>query len=205
MPTPHPIWLDYATAIGPLLAVLVAVGVALMQYYLQRQQFKQDLYEKRFGVYEGVQAYVIAMLQTAGKTDIPAYQQFRKSTDPAEFLFGSDVWEYVQQIGKIGLDFRAAEQRYEHYDRILHTPLVNPDEAFRRRYDEALAGHQRLMDETSEFMTKVTREHEGGFKAAFRPYLKLFPERCLFGRLKDAVDLWMQQRDSVMASRYTAN
>ena len=46
---------SYITAYAPLLAVFVAIGVALMQYYLQKQQLKQDLYDKRFRVFYAIQ------------------------------------------------------------------------------------------------------------------------------------------------------
>ena len=70
-------------AIAPAVAVLVAVGVALMQYYLQKQQQKQALFEKRFKVYEETLSYLVVMMNdeetmTDVRTDLLRYQQFRK-------------------------------------------------------------------------------------------------------------------------------
>ena len=50
-PTPQRDFLGYLQALGPLIAACVAVGVASMQYYLQRQQMKQQMFAKRFEVY----------------------------------------------------------------------------------------------------------------------------------------------------------
>ena len=60
-PTQHRGFLDYLQSLGPLIAASVAVGTALMQYYLQRQQMKQQLFDKRFTVYRTVEAYLMAV------------------------------------------------------------------------------------------------------------------------------------------------
>src|SRR4051794_6867081 len=50
----------YLQSLGPLIAASVAIGVALVQYGLQRQSQKQDLFDKRFTVFTTVEAYLTA-------------------------------------------------------------------------------------------------------------------------------------------------
>src|ERR1035441_8292175 len=47
-PTPHRDFLGYLQALGPLIAACVAVGVALMQWHIQKQNLKQQRFAKRF-------------------------------------------------------------------------------------------------------------------------------------------------------------
>jgi hypothetical protein len=97
-----PLWLDYARSIGPLLAVLVAVGVALMQFYLQRRQLEQSLFDKRFAVYSAVRRFLMECSQASLGIlkDDPAYRLFQRDTPPAKFLFGDDVSDLLAQVHK---------------------------------------------------------------------------------------------------------
>jgi hypothetical protein len=54
-------FLGYLQSLGPLIAASVAVGVAGVQYSLQRQSQKQDLFDKRFTVYTSVEAYLVSL------------------------------------------------------------------------------------------------------------------------------------------------
>jgi len=55
-------WVDFLEALGPLIAVVAVLAVGVMQVYLQRQQLKQDLFDKRYHVFEVFYAFGIAYL-----------------------------------------------------------------------------------------------------------------------------------------------
>src|SRR5271157_5328725 len=93
-PTLHRDFLGYLQSLGPLIAASVAVGVGLMQWYLQKQHLKQNLFEKRWKVYAGVHDYLMAVYMTQGMQDTP-YDQFCRDTAPGEFLFQPKVWDYI--------------------------------------------------------------------------------------------------------------
>jgi hypothetical protein len=76
-------WIDYLVAFAPLLAIGVAIGLATMQAYLQRQQLKQNLFDRRFTVYEETLTYLVTMLQLDGETDLEHYKAFGKPQTPA--------------------------------------------------------------------------------------------------------------------------
>ena len=107
--------LGYLQALGPLIAALVAVGVALMQRHLQKQQLKQNLFEKRWKVYTGVQDYLAAILREDGNDLLGPYPQFRRDTDPGELLFSRAVWEHINAVGEAGLGFRTARSKVKHH------------------------------------------------------------------------------------------
>ena len=53
---------SYISAYAPFVGVLVAIGVALMQFYLQREQAKQSLFDRRFTVYTAVERYLDSLV-----------------------------------------------------------------------------------------------------------------------------------------------
>jgi hypothetical protein len=70
-PPPPRDFLGYLQALGPLIAAFiaasVAVGVGVMQYYLQTKRAKQDLFDKRFEVYKGTLDFIVTLLKAHGK------------------------------------------------------------------------------------------------------------------------------------------
>jgi hypothetical protein len=85
-------FMDYLRTLGPFLGVLVAVGVGLMQYYLQRQKYQLDLFDKRFAAYHQVESYLCLAI---GMGSVPEFDSkvigdFVWEIKPAEFLFGSE-------------------------------------------------------------------------------------------------------------------
>jgi hypothetical protein len=95
--TPHPQrdWVDYAIALGPLLAVLVAIGVAGLQAYWQHQNYKQQLFDKRLCVYEATGMFLFRIRcfrnEYLVKDLVRDHRTFLHETASAKFLFGSEV------------------------------------------------------------------------------------------------------------------
>ena len=83
-PTPPKGFLEYLQGLGPLIAASVAVGVAWVQYSLQRQSQKQDLFEKRFKVYTTVEAYLPVVNTGDNESKERLYRGFSVSTRHAE-------------------------------------------------------------------------------------------------------------------------
>src|SRR5580698_4447533 len=75
-PTPQRDFLGYLQSLGPLIAASVAIGVASMQYYLQRQQMKQTLFDKRFEVYTTVEAYFAAVNTDNDESKAKLHERF---------------------------------------------------------------------------------------------------------------------------------
>lgn len=97
-PAPQRDFLGYLQGLGPLIAACVAVGVAMMQYAIQRHSQKQDLFEKRFQIYKAADDFVSDTMHRDCKPDRESYRRFQHATDPARFLFGADVLEALQWI-----------------------------------------------------------------------------------------------------------
>ena len=120
MPTPHVRdWIDYLQALAPSIAALIALGVGLTQWRLQRENLKQQLFEKRLKVFNSVELFIAKIVATNGDISIPDYQNFRRDTHVAEFLFGSQVLDHIKEIDSEGAGLRRANTLLKHYQGIV--------------------------------------------------------------------------------------
>jgi len=108
-PTPPRDFLGYLQSLGPLIAACVAVGVAGVQYSLQRQSQKQDLFEKRFKVYTSVEAYLTAVNVEDTESKENLYPGFAVAIRHAEYLFGPEVCAFIDAF--LALDFNRSGHR----------------------------------------------------------------------------------------------
>ena len=103
-PTPDRGFLGYLQSLGPLIAASVAVSVAGVQYRLQRQSQKQDLFDKRFTVYTTVEGYLTAVNTDDRESKEKRYGQFAVAARHAEFLFGPEVRAFIDAFLALDLD-----------------------------------------------------------------------------------------------------
>jgi hypothetical protein len=97
-------FLGYLQSLGPLIAASVAIGVALVQYGLQRQSQKQDLFDKRFTVFTTVEAYLTAVNTGDSESKEKLYGQFAVAARHADFLFGPEIRAFIDAFLALDLD-----------------------------------------------------------------------------------------------------
>jgi hypothetical protein len=189
------------TGLAPFVAALAALFVGLLQWRIQSRHLKHNLYEKRYAIYDAARTYLVEMMQKDGKTEISEYQRFRAATDPAEFLFPMTVFEHMQKIGKLGLDYRTAQQKFELYQRYVTPQLIPPDRDD-PRFQEAVEQYPVVAEEVNTHVRYVIAELEGRLKTVFVPHLKLEGDRPWFERFEAGLDSWMRGADERLAERY---
>ncbi len=59
-------WVDFLEALGPLIAVVAVLIVGFVQAYIQRQQLKQDLYDRRYAVYQSLVTFWKTFTEESG-------------------------------------------------------------------------------------------------------------------------------------------
>jgi hypothetical protein len=109
MPTQHPLWLDYLTAIGPLFGVVAVLLIGLVQAYLQRRQLHQDLFSKRFQIYSVIGAFISTAI--GSEFGFREVGKFHNDTSHAEFLFGDRVVRFLNEIEDAAQKLVVANQR----------------------------------------------------------------------------------------------
>jgi hypothetical protein len=122
---------------------------------LQEQQLRQDLYEKRLAVYQLIIRFLKEFGRDAEVTRNRA-NQFRRESAQAEFLFGPEVSELVEQI------YRKAYQWCDDKARLAEG--LPPEHPRRQQVAEDLSTVDRWLCEEAFDLAN----------AQFHPYLKLW-------------------------------
>jgi len=188
MPTYHTRdWIDILAAFAPVVAVFVAVGVGLMQLYLQRQQWKQNLYDKRYVVYDAVKEYMSAVWCAYGKQGIDDYWRFRQATDSTKFLFGPIVTAFVDHVHEIGentVNKMCAVERWQN----AYDGQPTPD-----NLSQLTTAKAALDSEISQL-----RDMLSNLDPLFGPYLQLHRELPWYARLQEYLDESVQKLDKTL-------
>jgi len=93
------------TAWLTLLLASVAVIIALMQWYVARQKFVLDLFDRRFKAYNDVLNAVRPILGS-GNADHNQIFELQLAAQNSKFLFGSDVNDYLEDTLKTVISLR---------------------------------------------------------------------------------------------------
>ena len=109
MDLPSRNWIQTLSAIAAPLAAFIAVYVAVWQGHLQSQQLKQNLFQKSKNVYLAVRNYLTDYAINA-KTGINNAIQFLRQTREAEWLFGSEIDSFVQEIYSKSIKLQSLEK-----------------------------------------------------------------------------------------------
>jgi hypothetical protein len=186
MPTPHTRdWIDYALAVAPFLAMLVAIGVALVQVHLQREKMRQDLYDKRFAVYWAIVEFDRALIGNDDATSYENVTTLHTLTAHTGFLFGTDVVDFVAQV----------------HHKLNH---IFDLELKQRRFIEDKEGEFVSMSKISSLKFELFSFIEVNCGLRFAPYLRLQHRDGWMLRLKATVDQWMDRTQAIMDLRYPA-
>ena len=135
------------------LTLLVGAGVvyvALQQFFLAREKFKLELFEKRFAIFAATRKLLSIILTEANLTLAQLFE-YRAAVAEAAFLFDSDITNYLDEIDKKALRFHFTN------DRIRQQPAVE--------------NYQQFVDENFQLLTWLTDELSQ-LKGRFAPYLK---------------------------------
>lgn len=190
MPSQHSPFLEYA----PFLAMLIAIGVALMQYYLQRQQQKQNLFDKRLRVFSAIHEFWLVSIIYWQTVDDTTLHELISGIRPSLFLFGADVNQYVKEIDDIARQLEANLRTLSRLNKTDVTPGY---------------GSAEWLDARNAANTKTVplryKLHElvGQSEERFSPYLQLHYDRSWFRRFIARINRWVnQEQPNTLASRY---
>lgn len=139
----------YISIIATLVAAIVA-WTGYQQHLLAKEKFKLCLFEKRFAVYKGVQAFLTHILIEA-KVDMDKLFEFRRDTQDEMFLFDDAISTYIKGIDHKALDLHTIVETYR--------PLTKGNE------------RTRLCKQEAQLLRELTGELPN-LKDVFAPYLK---------------------------------
>lgn len=143
-------WVKIITPCGTL-AVAVAVGlIGWGQWRLARNKLRLDLFDRRYKVFDATRNFASEILKTATFTNDQLFIFYAGTTD-AEFLFGSDVVDYLTETRTRAVKMRQLQKVYE------NLPLGE------ERTKAVNAEHNELiwMNDQLTRMTKIYRPYLG--------------------------------------------
>ena len=158
-PEPHPMtpmFLQLAQILQALLTPVIGIAVvyiAWQQWQANTRKLKLEMYDRRRRIYGEVVAFLSLVLRDFNPDD-PAIIAFRRETAEADFLFGSDVTSYIDEVFKQALDIRVA-----HLERRDFTQETPPD------YD-----HAKVVAAIRDLKKWFARQHDIA-RGKFKPYL----------------------------------
>lgn len=94
----------------PIIAI-AAVRIAWQQAWTNRQKLVLDQYDRRLRIYEEVRKILSIIVRDAGATTEDLLK-FRTSVSEADFLFGSEIMTYIEEIYSRGLKLWQWNQEY---------------------------------------------------------------------------------------------
>lgn len=136
-------------SIATLFLSIAVVVVAWQQWRVAENKLRLDLFDRRYKVYDATRKFLAVIVRDATFTDSQLFE-FYGCTSDAEFLFRSEVVDYLAQIRKRALDMRLHQKEFE--------PL--PVGAERSRHVQA---HHDQLSWLSDQLTVMT--------SVFTPYL----------------------------------
>ena len=136
----------------PIIAV-AAVRIAWEQTKINRQKLILDRYDRRLRIYEEVKR-LLSIITRDANIGIEDLLKFRVATSEADFLFGSDVTAYIDELYKHAADLRMWASMYRDYTQ------PQPSD-----YD-----HKKVVDAKDREFRWLTAQYEPS-KELFRSYL----------------------------------
>lgn len=94
----------------PVIAI-VATYIAYQQWQTNRQKLNLERYDRRLHVYEEV-IKILSIISRDAKASIDDLLKFRTSVSEADFLFGPEIPEYIDQIYQRGLTLWQCKEEY---------------------------------------------------------------------------------------------
>jgi hypothetical protein len=154
--TTLPAWALWIQVLGiPLFgAIISGIGlrIAWLQKQLQEIRLQHDLYERRYRIYSAAKA-LLGSVQAHGCVNGADFQFFLVGTADAEFLFASNITEYLTEL-------RTKAARMIYLGRRLGADNLAEGE------------RERFVDEEAE-VTSYFQQQFAILRERFRPFMQL--------------------------------
>ncbi len=142
----------FKALLTPVIAI-VATYIAWQQWKTNQQRLNLERYDRRLRVYEEVKK-ILSIIARDAKVSIEDLLTFRTSVSEADFLFGPEILQYIDEIYKRGLNLWNWNQKYRDYTQ------VKPE-----GYD-----HEKVVDEMYKELGWLTDQF-GPAQQKFKKYL----------------------------------
>jgi hypothetical protein len=137
------------------LIAIVATYIAWQQWKTNQRKLVMDRYDRRLRIYEEVRK-ILSIVMRDAKASTEDLLKFRTSVSEADFLFGPEIMDYIDEIYKRGLKLWRWNQEYRDY---------------RQEKSEGY-DHAKVVDGMHKELTWLTEQFEPA-KQKFKKYLDI--------------------------------
>lgn len=146
---------EISTALLTPVIAIVATYIAWQQWKTNQQKLILDRYDRRLKVYEEVRQ-ILSVILRDGKASFDDLMKFRRAVSEADFLFGSEIPAYIDEIYQRGVKLQYWYGEYRDYTQ------TKPD-----GYD-----HQKVSDGMHAELSWLMEQLEPA-KQKFKKYLDI--------------------------------
>jgi uncharacterized tellurite resistance protein B-like protein len=114
-------FIDYFSAIAPSIIALIAVIIASQQWFTNRNQLKNQLFDRRIEIYQSITRFISEMLVGDPAHEEEERTRFLRATKDAYFLFDEDIKTLVEEI-------RLKTNELRSYSRELQSSNITEEE-----------------------------------------------------------------------------
>lgn len=139
------------------LTALFAGYIAWQQYQLGQRQFRHELYDRRLKVFQAARSF-LSDIAREGKARFYRCVQFYAEASEAEFLFGTDIVNLIEELYSQGLKLSELNDQLYPETGDPGLPVGDKRSSVAREKSEVL---KKMMDNLSKL------------KKAFKPYLSV--------------------------------
>jgi len=100
----------------PLIAI-ITVYIAWQQWQTNKKKLFLDLYDRRLKIYEEVRQILSVILRDA-RASYDDLMKFRRAVSEADFLFGSEITNYIDEIYQRGVKLEYWNREYRDYTQL---------------------------------------------------------------------------------------
>jgi hypothetical protein len=91
-------FIGYFSAIAPSVIALIAVIIASQQWFTNRNQLKNQLFDRRIEIYQSITRFISEILVGDPAHEEEERARFLRTTKDAYFLFGEDIKIFIEEI-----------------------------------------------------------------------------------------------------------
>src|SRR4051812_29661402 len=105
---------DIVPYLAPSATLIVGLSVgfiAWQQWQLAHSKLRLDLFDRRYKVFDATRIF-LAVIGRDSRFEESHLFEFDAGTSDAEFLFGSDIVNYLAEIRKRAIDMRTRQKVY---------------------------------------------------------------------------------------------
>jgi len=150
---------EISSALLTPVVAIVATYIAWQQWKTNQQKLVLDRYDRRLRVYEEVRK-IIGIILRQGKASYEELLRFWAAVSEADFLYGSEITDYIDEIYKRGVNLQSWTEQYrgstqekpEGYD---HQKVIEGKhsefEWFTKQFEPAKQKFKKYLDISNEF------------------------------------------------------